>query len=333
MRRSLFVILVAASACGGSQKSTTPPPPLPEPQAEAKPAEPPKAEEPKAAEAPPVPKGPVELTLPAPQVTVKLVSPGKGKKAKLAVAPKAGDKQAIELTLDFAGKQSLAGQGEQQNIAPTVVLLADAEAKEVADGTTKFQLTISGVDARDVAGAQNTGEEFKEELQTLTGATIAGAVNANGSTSDLTLRVEKPDQKTLGAMDLLGMSLMPMWPVLPAEPIAPGAKWTVTQTATVAGRLAVTHTTDYQLVSKKGKVWTIKGNTKVTGSEQEIEQAKFGGIAGTGSTEATLNEGSLLPAAKRSVKTDFTATAEAGPDQKVSLVFHLEQANGITVKP
>ena len=161
-------------------------------------------------------------------------------------------------------------------------------------------------------------------------------VNANGSVSDLTLRVDKPDEHTAGAMGLLKLSLLPLWPVLPSEAIGPGAKWTVTQTAKVADQLEVTQTTNYQLVSKKGKVWTIKGTTKVTGTEQQIgdgaQKATFDGIGGTGTTEATISEGTLLPVSKQSVKTDFTATAEPSPNQKVSLVFHLEQANAVTPK-
>jgi hypothetical protein len=335
MRRSLFVFLIAAAACGGKQKSTTPLPPLPEPNAaDAKPAEPPK-QEPKEAEAPPVPQGPVELTLPAPKVTVKLVSPGKGKKAPLKLSSKAGDKQAIELTMDFAGKQTAPPEfgGSSEQVAPTVVLLADVESKEVAqDGATKFHMTINGVDARDVPGANTPGAKFKDELTSLQGATIQGAVNPNGSMSDLTLRVEKPDQNTLGAMGLLKLSLLPMWPVLPNEAIAPGAKWQVSTTTKVADRLEVTQVTDYELVAKKGKSWTIKGTTKVSGADQDIDGAKFGAIGGSGSTEATIAEGALLPAAKQSVKTDFTATAEPAPNQKVSLVFHLEQANAVTPK-
>jgi hypothetical protein len=337
MRRSFFVILVAAAACGGKQKSTQPPPPLPEPVAEKKPVEPPK-EEPKEVK-PQIPQGPVELTLPAPKVTVKLVTPGKGKKAAFKVTTKAGDKQAIELTMDFAGKQTAPPElgGPSEQVAPTVVLLADVESKEVAtDGATKFNMTISGVDARDVPGSKTPGAVFKSELQTLVGATIQGAVNSNGSTGDLTLRVEKPDQSTQGVMELLRLSLMPIWPVLPTEAIAPGAKWQVAITTKVAGRLEVTQTTDYQLVSKKGKVWTVKGTTKVAGVEQVIgegqEKATFGGISGTGSHEVTVNEGALLPTAKQSVKTDFTATAEPAPNQKVSLLFHLEQANAVTPK-
>lgn len=339
MRRSLYVILIAA-ACGGSQKSTTPPPPLPEPKAEVKPAEPPKEDVANQEEQePPVPQGPVELTLPAPDVTVKLVSPGKGKRVALKHTSKAGDKQAIELTMDFAGKQTAPPElgGSSEQVAPTVVLLADVESTEVgSDGATTFHMTINGVDARDVPGSQTPGSAFKDELATLTGATIQGAVKPNGSTSDLVLHVEKPDAHTLGAMGLLKLSLLPMWPVLPDEKIGPGAKWTVTQTAKVADQLEVTQTTNYELVSKKGKVWTIKGTTKVSGAEQEIgdgnQKAKFGGIGGTGTAEATISEGTLLPAIKQSVKTDFTATAQPVPDKTVSLVFHLEQANAVTPK-
>ncbi|HEY5950502.1 MAG TPA: DUF6263 family protein [Kofleriaceae bacterium] len=334
MRRSLFVLLFAAAACGGKQKSTTPPPPLPEPTAQTKPVEPPK-QEPKKEEAPPVPKGPVELTLEAPKVTVKLVSAGKGKKAALKHSSKAGDKQAVELTMDFTGKQTLPPEmgGAQEQISPTVVLLADVESKEVAaDGATKFNMTINGVDARDVPGAQKTSADYKPALASLNGATIAGSVNSNGSFTDLTLHIEKPDQHTIDAVGLFKLSLLPMWPVLPTEAIGAGAKWTVTTTTKVADRLEVTQTTDYQLVSKKGKAAVIKGTTKITGAEQKIEDAQFGAIGGSGTTEATINEGTLLPAAKQSMKTDFTATAEPQPNQKVAIVFHLEQANAVQPK-
>jgi hypothetical protein len=131
MRRSLLPFLIAAAACGGKQKSTTPPPPLPETKAEAKPAEPPKEEKPKE-EKPPVPAGPVELTFEAPKVTVKLVNAGKGKKAALKLAPKAGDKQSLDLTLDFAGKQELPPEygGKVEQVTPTIVLSTAIEAKE-----------------------------------------------------------------------------------------------------------------------------------------------------------------------------------------------------------
>lgn len=341
MRRLLLVFLVA-TACGGKQKSTTPPPPLPEEsKAQEKPVEPPK-EQAKKEEEPPLPKGPVDVPIPAGTVTVKLVKAGSGKKAPLKLAPKAGDKQSLQLAVDFSGKQTMPaelGGGTEAQINPTVIFNADLEAKEVAaDGATKFQMTINGVDSKDVAGAKNTADEVKKEFASLAGWTVLGAVNPNGSTSDMTIHIEKPDRSTPNGLEILGISLMPIWPVFPTEPIGAGAKWTVTRTAKLMGKLDVTNTTDYELVSKKSKVWTLKGTTKVTGTDQEFgdegKKAKFGGIAGSGSSEATISEGALLPTAKHSTKTDFTATVDApeAPSKSIALVFHLEQTNAVTPK-
>ena len=137
-------------------------------------------------------------------------------------------------------------------------------------------------------------------------------------------------------MQLIKLSLMPMWVVCPKEAIAPGAKWQVTVSQKLAGQLDVTQTTDYELVTKKGKAWTIKGATKVSGQDQTVGDGKIGKIGGTGITEVTLNEGALVHPTKQSIKTDFTATATPDPaakDKTVSLQFHLEQANALTPKP
>src|SRR5262245_19183275 len=99
----LWVLVLVVAACGGPQKSA-PPPPLPDD----KPATPPAKPDDKAAEKPaepPKPSGPVEVTIVAPQTTVKLVSAGKGKKEALRYTPKQGQKQQVELALDFGGKQ------------------------------------------------------------------------------------------------------------------------------------------------------------------------------------------------------------------------------------
>lgn len=338
MRRSLLAFLIAAAACGGKQKSTTPPPPLPETKAEAKPAEPPKGEEKPKEEKPPVPTGPVELTFEAPKVTVKLVNAGKGKKAALKLTPKAGDKQSLDLTLDFAGKQELPPEygGKVEQVTPTIVLSTAIEAKEVgADGATKFNLTINGIDAKDAPGSKTPAAELKTALGSLTTATIEGSVKPNGSMSDMTLKLEKPDQYTADALSVLKIGLLPLWPVFPTEAIGPGAKWQVSSTSKVADRVEVTQTTDYEVVAHKGKTWTIKGTTKVTGNEQSVSdgpgKATFGGIGGSGTVEATFDEGTLVPGGKQSVKTDFTVTAEQDT-KKVAINFHLEQANAVTPK-
>jgi hypothetical protein len=339
MRKSLAVLLVAA-ACGGKQTPKEPPPPLPEPKVEEakKPDEPAQPEEPKE---PPVPQGPIELTLPSPKTTVKLVSAGKGAKKPLKLTPRAGLKQQIEVALDFTGGQEAPPElgGKKDEVSPTVVLAADVETQEVgADGQAKFQLTISGVDAKDMAGSKMTGAEFKQEIQSLAGATIAGSVGADGASSDLTLRVEKPDAKTPGAMELIKVTLLPLWPVLPAEAVAPGAKWTVTSIQKIADQLEVTRVVSYELVGKKGTAWTIKGTTKISGTDQDVQGAKIGAIGGGGTTEHTVNDGTLVPSTKQTQKTEFTITATAPPmkegetPKSVNVKFHLDQTNALTLK-
>jgi len=353
MRRILLALLVAAGCGGGSHKSTTPPPPLPDTKTETPaPAPKPDADKPAtdAAKEPPAPTGPVEVTLKAPQSTVKLVAPGKGKRVALKLTPKAGDKAPVEIAMDFSGKTSAPPElgGTQEQIAPTVVLGGQLETKDVgADGATKFQVTVDNVDARDVTGSKTPAAEFKKNLQSLSGMTIGGEVKGNGSTSDLTLRVEKPDPASQEALGLIHLSLLPMWPVLPTEPVAPGAKWQVTTTQKLADQLDVTQTTDYELVSHKGAAWVIKGTTKITGTDQDITavdpktgqkgpKTVIGKIAGTGTTEATISDGSLTPAAAQKLQTSFEATVTApgkdGKDQTIALKFELKQGNAVTLK-
>jgi len=343
---------MGVAACGGgSHKSTTPPPPLPEtktdtpapPKPDDKPAETAKAPEP--------PAGPVEVMLKAPQSTVKLVAPGKGKRVALKLTPKTGDKAPVEIAMDFSGKTTAPPElgGTQEQVAPTVVLGGQLETQDVgADGAAKFQVTVNNIDARDVTGSKTPAAEFKQNLQSLNGMTIGGSVNGNGSTSDLKLRVEKPDAASAEALGLIHLSLLPMWPVLPTEPIAPGAKWQVTTTQKLADQLDVTQTTDYELVAHKGAAWTIKGTTKITGTDQDITappdpktgkkgpQTTIGKIAGTGTTEATISEGSLSPASTQKLETSFEATVTApgqdGKPQTISLKFELKQGNAVTSK-
>jgi hypothetical protein len=338
MRKTLLALLIAAAACGGKSKPTTPPPTLPEdkPPVETKkepqePAEPPE---------PPAPTGPIEVMLPAPDIEVKLVNAGKGKKAKLALAPKAGTKQTTELSLDFTGGQDGPPEtgGKRDEVAPTVVLLADAETQSVDDkGATTFQFTVSGVDVKDKTGQKVSSAEFKSELTSLVGATIAGSVDANGKPSALKLRIEKPDAKSAGALEFIKLSMLPIWPVLPTEAVGAGAKWTVTTKQKIADQLEVKKVVTYELGAKKGTAWTIKGTTKVSGEEQNVQGAKLGNIDGNGSHEVTLTEGALLPAIKQSMATNFTITVEPPPQgadkpKPIVIKFHVEQSNALTPK-
>ena len=131
---------------------------------------------------------------------MKLVAKGKGKLAPLRYTGKAGGKQQVELALDFASTEAL-GAEKNETVLPTIVLAGEAETRAVdKDGRADYAITVSGTDARDVAGARIKADELKVMLGSLTGLVIGGSVAANGAAGDVTMRLEKPDRLSEGAL-------------------------------------------------------------------------------------------------------------------------------------
>jgi hypothetical protein len=319
MRRLLPLILVAA--CGGTSKPATTAP-LPE---EAKAASPPAAKETAAPAEPPKPAqpaGPVEVKIPALQTTVKVVSGGKGKKEALRYTVKQGAKQAVELSMDFSGKQDT-----EEQVVPTIVLIGEAETRAVdKDGNAEYTVTVTGTDARSVSGSQVPVEKFKAVLGTLAGLTIGGTIGTTGVAGDVTLRIDKPQENAADTLELLRLTF-PTLPVLPKEAVGVGARWQSTTNAKLADRLDVTQTTDYELVAHNGSTWTIKGTTKVSGKDQDVEDSKVSAISGSGTSETTIAAGALYPTHKASLETQFKAQ-----DKDKSSQFVIKVGGAVTPK-
>jgi hypothetical protein len=303
----LPLILVVAAACGGPAK---PPPAVPLPND--KPAQPPvaAAEPPKGAEdgakpeaAPPRPTGPIEIKIAAPQTTVKVVSDGKGKKAPLRYTTKSGAKQAVEIAMDFSGKQDT-----DESVVPTIVLSGEAETRSIdKDGGAEYTLTITSTDARPVANSSVPIDQFKTVLGSLAGLTIGGKRGANGAAGEVTMRIEHPPDHGADALELIRFTF-PAFPVLPTQAIGVGAKWQSTTTSKLADKLDVTQVTEYELVAHQGSTWKIKGTSVISGKDQEVETAKISAISGQGTSETTIADGALYPTHKATSETMFKAS-------------------------
>ncbi len=327
MPRLSTLLFLVATACGGSSKQ----PPL-APLPADKPAEPapPPAEKAPATDPAPPPQaaGPLEVTIPSIKYAVKLVSPGKGKREPLRYTTKAGSKQQVEVAMDFAAKETHTGKSPADQIVPTIVLVGEAEIKTVdKDGNAAYVLTVSGTDAR-ANESKIPVEQFKVVLGSLAGLVISSSLNATGTAGDVSMKIEKPNDMTAGALELVKMTL-PQFPVLPTEPVGVGAKWQATTNTKLADKLEVTQVTDYELVAHKGATWTIKGTTKVSGADQDVgEGAKISAIKGSGTSEVTLADGTLYPTSKASLETQFTAS-----DPKEGAVqFALKVGGAVTPK-
>lgn len=324
MRIAPFAVAVALVACGGKSKPTQLAP-LPEDSKPAAAQPQPGPAEPKAAEAPkppPVPTGPIDVKVPAQQTTVKLVAKGKGKLAPLRYTGKAGGKQQVEFALDFSSLQSM-GTDKDETVLPTIVLVGEAETKVIdKDGRADYAITVSGTDAREVAGAQLKPDDIKAKFGSLVGLVIGGSVAANGAAGDVTLHVEKPDQFTAGALEMIRLTL-PALPLLPTEPVGVGAKWQTTTTTKLADQIVITQVTDFELVAAKGTTWTIKGKTAVSGADQDLHGGKISSIRGTGASDLSLTSGALLPTYKTQLETQFTASEK---DASMSLALRVGAA-------
>lgn len=321
----LSLIIAFAAACGGSTKpvqlAPLPDDPKPAVAPAATPVPAPAPAAPPVADVAPPP--PAELKISALATTVKLVSSGTGKKAVVRYAVKEGTKQAIELAMDFAGEQDA-----NREVLPTLVLLADAETKAVdKDGSADYTMTVTGTDARAVAASPVPLDQFKAVVGRLAGLAISSKRGPTGIAGDVTLRIEKPVARAAEALEVLRLT-MPTLPVLPKEPIGVGARWQTTTAGKLAERLDITQITDYEVVAHQGTLWTIKGTTKVSGKDQELEGNKITGIGGTGTVELALVDGAAYPTYKTSLETQFKASGKG-----VSTAFVIKIGGTITPKP
>lgn len=323
MNRVSLALVACLVACGGSKPKQQNLAPLPDdkPAEQTAKTEEPKKEEPPAE--PPKPLGPVEVKVDVPAVTVKLVNAGKGKKAKLAYAPKAGTKQSLELVTAFAQSAKVGDQSGQQAVPP-IVLAGEAETKAVdANGKADYTVTVSSVDAKPDPTNAVPVDKFKIAIASLAGLVISGSVEANGSMTEPVLRIEKPDQFSIGALDLLRQTL-PALPVFPKEAVGVGAKWQATRTMQFkpAGPqqpgIEMTHVTDYEFVGKKGTATTLKAKTTVTGKDQDIGGAKIQKITGSGSQDITLEDGALYPTYTSTVEFSLNVVEKDQPTEEHS---------------
>lgn len=330
-----LVCLVAVVACA---KSSGPPlAPLP-PDEPVDPLPTPDAAPPPIEEPPPrpVPVGPLDVPVVPKLATVKLVNPGRGRRVPIKVAPKQGATQTVELVFDFGVTQSLAGstdpQDTQVDVVPSVVLTGKAEAKTAAADGAEFAIAIEKTDAREAKDAKVPMDKFREVLASTVGLQISGKVAPNGSTGEVALHLEKQGEASAQVLDLVRLTWAG-WPALPKEPLGVGAKWQATTPFKLADRLDVIATTDFEVVSYKAGVWTIRGATKVKGDDQLMQGGKISKITGAGTFDLTFTDGQLFPTFKTTLETTFSASeAEPKTADPPRIEFKIATGAAITVK-
>ena len=219
---------------------------------------------------------PYDEAIPVAKPIVSMLSAGVGPSVRLGITGDVGTKAPIDLGLDVGLTQ---GDGERR--WPGLVLHAQAETSARA-GAIGYRLTVSRVDVHD-APDRAWPALHDDFLTRLAGLSISGGVRADGSLAEFALHRDDTDAATIHLVhELVIPGLLPMWPVLPDEPIAPGAIWQVTLPGPPARRIAYTETITCVLLAATGEQWEIAGTIALSGPNQDIDGSHITDVTGTG---------------------------------------------------
>lgn len=240
--------------------------------------------------------------------TAKLVDPGTGPRTALRYAPRAG-KQHLEIVYDSVSDVTAPpGQmrGEVPHARPpSIVVIGDAEV--TPGDPSGYVVTITRVETR--RAGDDTPVDEVEAMQRLvaaaTGATITGAIGSTGIAGETAICVMAADESDVFALDFV-VPLVPVWPVLPDDPVGAGATWQVVQPTEVV-HIPVTDTIAFRLTSRDAAGWTATGSTTRVARAPVADRA-LSKLAGRGSVALSERAGVLFPTLDTGVVTDFTMT-------------------------
>lgn len=312
---SLLALLIAGC---GSKSAPPPTAPLPESTAEKDAAKAEPTEKAQPEPEPPKPE-PVTLTMAAPKLEVKLQKPGSGKKTPLKYVMAAGPAGGFDAEVKFDADVSMPAMGvanQKQSIA--VKFGYTTEVLEVAqDGTYKMKLLLSSATASDPTNPANDAQMAKA-LEPFVGTTVESTMTASGHAGDRTF-------KTPPVIDPSMMQFVTMLPnlsiALPDKPLGKGATWSVTEPLGAPG-LEATVTTNYKLVSRKGKTATIEGTQTITAGEQaQTQDLVVKELKGSGKVKATIEDGKLVGKHEQSQSLTISATSQG---QDVTIVMNTQ---------
>lgn len=223
---------------------------------------------PKESETPTAPRSHANLEAPAKRgstetmsttATTKLVDAGKDPRKAFRLHLKAGDKQAMIITLkmNMSMATPAAGGAAQSNAVPSIPAISlpvDLAVQDVpANGDITYEMTFEEPGIADEPGtAPATAQAMKALLSGIKGVSATGVVSDRGVTKKVDIKLpSNANPQVRQTVEQITESVSDMGPQLPEEPVGMGAKWEVKSTVKVSG-VPLEKTTDFQLISIDG---------------------------------------------------------------------------------
>ena len=202
---------------------------------------------------------------------VKLVEPGGEPRKVLRLRPKAGDKQAVAMTMKLAIAMKM-GEMETPMKLPPMNMAMDSTIKSVApNGDISFEMVVTdaGV-AEDPDVLPEVANAVKASLGGVKGMASIGVVSDRGINKKFDSKIPADaDPQMRQTMEQMKDSLANLGVPLPEEAIGPGAKWEASGPIKSQG-MTINQSASYELIGIEGEQAKVKCTISQSAINQKI---------------------------------------------------------------
>jgi Family of unknown function (DUF6263) len=235
---------------------------------------------------------------------IKLLEAGAEPRKVLRLHPKAGDKQAMELSIQPTIEGRVGDMANSSMRRPGMKMVMGLTVKDISsDGDIDYQIVITDVAAiAGPTGDAQTAQAINSAAGELKGAADAGTISNRGVERGTQFEMPADAGEAFGQLlETFSNLTIP----LPEEAVGAGAKWEARSQVKSRG-MTEQQTTTYELASLDGERATIKISSAQHAANQKIQNPVMPGtqanvtkmdVKGTGNVNLLLTE--VLPSSGR----------------------------------
>ncbi len=211
---------------------------------------------------------------------VRVLEAGAEPRKVMRLHPKAGDKQAVSMTVKMAVETKIGDMETPSMKMPPMKLDLGVTVKEVAaNGDITYDMTISDASVQEQEGAlPQMVEALRSALKSAKGLTCTCVASDRGITKSTSMNAPAGgDAQSRQVINQMKDSFANLTVPLPEEEVGAGAKWEVKMTTKSQG-VSMDQTSVCELASLEGERLSIKSSVTQQAAKQKIENPAMPGM-------------------------------------------------------
>jgi hypothetical protein len=208
----------------------------------------------------------------SPDTAVKLVGDGAEPRQALRLHPKAGDKQALTLSMKVVTTPKIGDMEVPPVKMPAINMQVGMEVKEVsATGDISYQMTVEDVTVADDPDAQpQLVESMKNSVAAAKGMSGTASCSSRGIGKAVEIKgAAAADPQAKQALDQIQNLLQGIGPKFPEQAVGVGAKWEFAMPVKSQG-MSLQQTTSYEVTAIEGDRVELKTVVTQSAANQKV---------------------------------------------------------------